>query len=62
MSLSELPDPINRFVEAVNRADTKSFLDFFPSDGVVEDSGRRFVGHNAIRRGPIVNSSAQKDI
>ncbi|AIC15119.1 nuclear transport factor 2 family protein [Nitrososphaera viennensis] len=50
MSLPELPDPIGRFVDAVNRGDTGSFLDFFPSDGVVDDSGRRFVGHEAIRR------------
>jgi ketosteroid isomerase-like protein len=50
MSVSELPDPIGSFVEAVNRGDTESFLDFFPSDGVVNDSGRRFVGHNAIRQ------------
>ncbi|MDQ3969783.1 MAG: nuclear transport factor 2 family protein [Thermoproteota archaeon] len=50
MSALALPDPINRFVEAVNRGDNESFLDFFPRDGLVEDSGRRFVGHDAIRR------------
>jgi hypothetical protein len=49
MSASELPDPISRFVEVVNQGDTESFLDFFPTDGLVEDSGRRFVGRNAIR-------------
>jgi hypothetical protein len=46
MSALALPDPINRFVEAVNRGDNESF----PRNGVVEDSGRRFVGHDAIRR------------
>jgi hypothetical protein len=50
MNVPELPDPIGRFVEAVNRGDTESFLGFFPSDGLVDDSGRHFVGHDAIRR------------
>jgi hypothetical protein len=49
MSVSELPDPINRFVEVVNQGDTESFLDFFISNGIVDDWGQRFVGHNAIR-------------
>lgn len=49
MSEPKLPGPINDFVEAVNRDDTDSFLAFFPSDGIVDDSGRRFVGHSAIR-------------
>jgi hypothetical protein len=39
----------DRFVEAVYRGDTKDFLAFFPKDGVVIDSGRRFAGHDAIR-------------
>jgi hypothetical protein len=50
MRSSELPDPINHFVETVNRGDTKSFLDFFTSDGVVYDSGRRFDSQEAIRK------------
>jgi hypothetical protein len=50
MRMSELPDPIDRFVDVVNKGDTKSFLDFFIEEGVVNDSGRRFVGHNAIRK------------
>jgi ketosteroid isomerase-like protein len=49
MSEPKLPDPINAFVEAVNRGDTDSFLDFFLDDGAVDDSGRRFAGHRAIR-------------
>ncbi len=44
-----LPDLIDRFVEAVNRGDTEAFLAFFPENGVVDDWGRRFVGHDAIR-------------
>ena len=50
MSTRALPDPIGRFVEAVNRGDTQAFIAFFPKDGVVDDSGRHFVGRDAIRR------------
>jgi SnoaL-like protein len=50
MRNSELPVLIDRFVEVVNRGDTKSFLDFFTSDGIVYDSGRRFDGQEAIRK------------
>ncbi|CDP53388.1 hypothetical protein [Devosia sp. DBB001] len=35
--------------QAINRGDTEAFLAFFPEDGVVEDWGRRFSGHAAIR-------------
>jgi len=45
-----LPDPIHRFVEEVNRGDTESFLAFFPEHGAVDDEGRRFIAHEAIRR------------
>jgi hypothetical protein len=37
MSISELPDPINHFIEVINQGDTESFLDFFTSDGIVDD-------------------------
>jgi len=50
VSSPALPHPIDRFVEAVHKGDTKAFLAFFPKDGVVIDSGRRFKGHDAIRR------------
>jgi hypothetical protein len=46
----QLPDPINHLVEIVNRGDTESFLNFFIVDGVVNDSGRRFVGQDSIRQ------------
>lgn len=49
MSSPKLPDLIERFVKTVNGGDTTSFLDFFPKDGAVDDWGRRFVGHDAIR-------------
>jgi hypothetical protein len=44
-----LPEPVGRFVEAVNRGNVEAFLAFFPEKGVVDDWGRRFVGHDAIR-------------
>src|SRR6266851_149479 len=50
MSTPALPHPIDRFVQAVNRGDTKTFLAFFPKAGAVIDSGRRFGGQDAIRR------------
>jgi hypothetical protein len=48
---SSLPYPIGRLVKAVNRGDIESFFGFFPSDGMVDDSGRLFVGrYDVIRR------------
>lgn len=44
-----VPSPVDRFIEAVNNGDSDSFLGFFPDDGVVDDWGRRFVGHDEIR-------------
>lgn len=45
-----VPGPLDRFVTIVNRGDTAAFLAFFPHTGVVDDEGRRFVAHKAIRR------------
>ena len=50
VSRLKLRTPIDKFVSAVNRGETEVFLGCFPSDGVVEDSGRRFTGRDAIRR------------
>jgi len=50
MNESELPDLIHRFVKSVNRGDADGFLSFFPHDGVVDDSGERYMGLDAIRR------------
>lgn len=44
-----LPTAIESLRQAINRGDTDAFLAFFPEDGVVEDWGRRFSGHAAIR-------------
>ncbi len=44
-----VPPPVDRLVDAINRGDTEAFLALFPPDGVVDDWGRRMVGHAAIR-------------
>lgn len=49
MTATATPTVIERFVAAVNRGDTRSFLALFPKDGIVNDWGRTFVGHDAIR-------------
>jgi hypothetical protein len=45
----EVPRIIEELRDAINRGDLAAFLSFFPEDGVVEDWGRRFIGHTAIR-------------
>ena len=47
--MPETPKLLTDFVAAVNRGDTPAFLDCFSSDGVVDDWGRRFVGHAKIQ-------------
>lgn len=44
-----LPTPVHQLIEAVNRGDTDAFLALFPADGQVDDWGRMFNGHAAIR-------------
>jgi hypothetical protein len=46
---AQLPEVIERFIAAVNKGDVAAFLGFFPADGVVNDWGRTFTGHAAIR-------------
>jgi hypothetical protein len=46
---AQLPPVIERFIAAVNKGDVEAFLAFFPADGVVNDWGRKFTGHAAIR-------------
>lgn len=46
---ADVPAPLDRFIETVNGGDTEGFLSFFLDDGVVDDWGRRFVGHDEIR-------------
>jgi ketosteroid isomerase-like protein len=49
MTHARLPAVLERFIAAVNKGDVDAFLAFFPADGVVNDWGRRFTGHAAIR-------------
>lgn len=48
--MTEIPRLLADFVNAINRGDTPAFLDFFAANGVVDDWGRRFVGHAAIQQ------------
>ncbi len=50
MSATNLPDILTRFADAVNDGDTPGFLACFTEDGVVNDWGRPFHGHDGIRR------------
>lgn len=47
---ASLPAPVARLVAAVNSYNTPAFLDQFTPDGWVDDNGRRFTGHDQIRR------------
>ena len=47
--MPDVPKLLADFVAATNRGDTPVFLDFFTADGVVDDWGRRFVGHARIK-------------
>lgn len=46
---SRLPLPVATLIDAVNRGDTDAFLAVFAHDGRVDDWGRKFDGHAAIR-------------
>jgi hypothetical protein len=44
-----LPAPVARAIAAVNAGDTDAFLSEFAADGWIDDNGRRFRGHEAMR-------------
>lgn len=46
---SEVPGPVAAALNAANAGDTERFLDSFAADGAVNDWGRVFTGHAAIR-------------
>jgi hypothetical protein len=46
---SEVPGPVAAALNAANAGDTERFLDAFAADGAVNDWGRLFTGHAAIR-------------
>jgi hypothetical protein len=45
----DLPAPVARAIEAVNAGDTEAFLSEFAADGWIDDNGRQFSGHDAMR-------------
>jgi hypothetical protein len=45
----DLPAPVARAIEAVNAGDTEAFLSEFAADGWIDDNGRQFSGHHAMR-------------
>ncbi|MEO5806182.1 nuclear transport factor 2 family protein [Devosia sp.] len=49
MTQSGMPEIVERLAATINAGDTDGFLALFPSNGIVEDWGRRFEGHDAIR-------------
>lgn len=44
-----LPAPVRAVLDATNAGDTGAFLAAFAPDGVVDDWGREFHGHEAIK-------------
>lgn len=44
----ELPQPVREFFDATNDGDLARFTASFAADGVVDDWGREFRGHDAI--------------
>ena len=46
---AQLPAPVRRAIDAVNAGDTDAFLAAFAADGWIDDNGRRFTGHDAMR-------------
>lgn len=50
LTVSEnLPAPVAQQIDAINQGDVDKWLNLFPADGVVNDWGRVFTGHEAIR-------------
>src|SRR4051812_46655342 len=48
-TMTELPEPVARALDAANTGDTDAFLACFTPDGVVDDWGREFRGPEEIR-------------
>lgn len=44
-----LPPPIGALVQSINAGDTEGFLNLFTENGVVDDWGKQYIGHRAIR-------------
>jgi hypothetical protein len=50
MQIDQTPAAISRFVETTNAADSDGFVATFTADASLDDWGRVFTGHEAIRR------------
>jgi ketosteroid isomerase-like protein len=46
---SSVPAAVQQLLDAVNAQDTDAFLAVFTADGAVDDWGREFRGHEAVR-------------
>lgn len=46
----DVPEPVGRFVAAINDADTDAFVDVFTAAGFVDDWGRVLRGHDGVRQ------------
>lgn len=44
----ELPEPVQRMIDATNAGDSDAFVDAFAEDGVILDWGKPFEGREAI--------------
>jgi hypothetical protein len=49
MTIEDAPAPVRAALDAANAGDIDAFLALFPVDGLVDDWGRHFRGHDAIR-------------
>ena len=49
MPAADMPPPVARAIDAVNAGDTDAFLGGFADDGFIDDNGRTFTGHDAMR-------------
>lgn len=47
--MAELPEPVEKFVTAINDADTDAFVACFTDDGFVDDWGRVLSGPDGVR-------------
>ena len=47
--MTDVPEPVATLIDAANAHDTQAFLDSLAADAVVDDWGREFRGHEAIR-------------
>lgn len=49
-SSTDVPASVERFVAAINDADTRAFVEQFTEEGFVDDWGRVLRGHDGVRQ------------